>query len=148
MGRKCMPTRWSTKTASRPRIITYGAILTELHVPDRDGKLGDVVLGHDKLEDYLDGHPYFGATTGRVANRIAKAKFTLDGKEYTLAVNNGPNHLHGGNEKAISKTGLESQDGQERARPRRHVQPHQPRRRGRLPRRAQNESHLHADRCR
>ena len=91
------------KNGLKAKIITYGAILTELHVPDRDGKLGDVVLGHDKLEDYLDGHPYFGATTGRVANRIAKAKFTLDGKEYSLAVNNGPNHLHGGNEKAISK---------------------------------------------
>jgi aldose 1-epimerase len=87
----------------KARIITYGAILTELHVPDRDGKLGDVVLGHDKLEDYLDGHPYFGATTGRVANRIANGKFTLDGKEYSLAVNNGPNHLHGGKEKAISR---------------------------------------------
>jgi len=87
----------------KAKIITYGAILTELHVPDRDGKLGDVVLGHDKLEDYLDGHPYFGATTGRVANRIANGRFTLDGKEYSLATNNDPNHLHGGNEKAISK---------------------------------------------
>ena len=78
------------------KIITYGAIVTELHVPDRNGKTADVVLGFDTSSDYLAGHPYFGAIAGRVANRIAKGKFTLDGKEYTLAVNNGPNHLHGG----------------------------------------------------
>ncbi len=78
------------------KITNYGAILTELHVPDRTGKLGNVVLGFDNLEGYLKGHPYFGSTVGRVANRIAKGKFTLDGKEYTLAVNNGPNSLHGG----------------------------------------------------
>jgi aldose 1-epimerase len=78
------------------KIMTYGAILTELDVPDRDGKAADVVLGFDNLKDYLAGHPYFGATVGRVANRIAKGKFTLDGKEYKLAVNNGPNALHGG----------------------------------------------------
>ncbi|MHB1425612.1 MAG: aldose epimerase family protein [Gemmataceae bacterium] len=78
------------------KIITYGAILTELDVPDRDGKLGDVVLGFDNLKDYLERSPHFGSTVGRVANRIAKGRFTLDGKEYTLAVNNGPNSLHGG----------------------------------------------------
>lgn len=78
------------------KITEYGAILTELWVPDRNGKLGNVVLGFDNLDRYLKGHPFFGATTGRVANRIAKGKFTLEGKEYTLAVNNGPNHLHGG----------------------------------------------------
>jgi aldose 1-epimerase len=65
-------------------------------VPDRSGKPDDVVLGFDNLGQYLKGHPYFGCTVGRVANRIAKGRFTLDGKEYTLAVNNGPNHLHGG----------------------------------------------------
>jgi aldose 1-epimerase len=78
------------------KVMTYGAILTELHVPDRNGKIADVVLGFDTLAAYLAGHPYFGATTGRVANRIAGGKFTLDGKEYKLAVNNGPNSLHGG----------------------------------------------------
>ncbi len=78
------------------KITTYGALLTELHVPDRNGKLGNVVLGFDNLEAYLKGHPFFGATVGRVANRIAKGKFTLEGKEYNLAVNNGPNSLHGG----------------------------------------------------
>ena len=78
------------------KITSYGALLTELHTPDRDGKLGNVVLGFDNFEQYLKGHPFFGATAGRVANRIAKGKFTLDGQEYTLAVNNGPNSLHGG----------------------------------------------------
>ncbi len=78
------------------KITEYGAILTEVWVPDRAGQLTNVVLGFDNLGQYLKGHPFFGANTGRVANRIAKGKFTLDGKEYTLAVNNGPNHLHGG----------------------------------------------------
>ena len=78
------------------KITNYGTIVTELHVPDRNGKSGDVVLGHDKIADYVDGHPYFGATAGRVANRIANGKFTLGGKEYKLATNNAPNHLHGG----------------------------------------------------
>jgi aldose 1-epimerase len=78
------------------KVMTFGAILTELDVPDRHGKLTDVVLGFDNLKSYLAGHPHFGATTGRVANRIAKGRFTLDGKEYKLATNNGPNSLHGG----------------------------------------------------
>jgi aldose 1-epimerase len=80
------------------KCIDYGAIITELHVPDKAGKTGDVVLGFDKLEDYLKGHPYFGSNAGRCGNRIAKGKFSIDGKEYTLATNNGPNHLHGGKE--------------------------------------------------
>jgi aldose 1-epimerase len=80
------------------KVMTYGAILTEVYTPDKSGKLDDVVLGFDNLKDYLKGHPFFGATVGRVANRIAKGKFTLDGKEYKLATNNGPNHLHGGNQ--------------------------------------------------
>src|SRR5258707_15033751 len=74
------------------RITNYGTIITELHVPDRQGKPGDIVLGFDNFEQYLNGHPYFGSTVGRVANRIAKAKFTLEGKTFTLAVNNGANH--------------------------------------------------------
>ncbi len=78
------------------KIITLGGIISEVWTPDKDGKMADVVLGRDNLKGYLDGHPYFGAITGRVANRIAKGKFTLDGKEYTLATNNGPNALHGG----------------------------------------------------
>jgi aldose 1-epimerase len=78
------------------KITDYGVILTELHVPDRQGRVTNVVLGFDNLEAYLKGHPAFGATIGRVANRIAKARFTLDGKEYRLAANNGANHIHGG----------------------------------------------------
>jgi len=78
------------------RITNYGAILTELQVPDQHGKPGNVVLGFDSLESYLKGHPFFGAIAGRVANRIARAEFTLDGQQYILAANNGPNHLHGG----------------------------------------------------
>jgi aldose 1-epimerase len=74
----------------------YGLIITEIVVPDRDGKAGDVVLGFDNLERYLKGHPFFGAIAGRYANRIAKGKFSLDGKEYSLPINNGPNSLHGG----------------------------------------------------
>jgi len=78
------------------KITTYGATVTEIDVPDRNGKADDVVLGFDSLDPYLKGEPYFGAIVGRVANRIAGGKFTLDGKEYPLAVNNGPNALHGG----------------------------------------------------
>jgi len=78
------------------KIITYGATLTELWIPDKSGKSADVVLGFDKLDGYLGDHPYFGATIGRYGNRIAKGKFTLDGKEYSLFLNNGPNSLHGG----------------------------------------------------
>ena len=78
------------------KVITYGAILTELDTPDRNGKKADVVLGFDNLKDYMERSPFFGATAGRYANRIAKGKFSLEGKDYTLAVNNGPNSLHGG----------------------------------------------------
>jgi aldose 1-epimerase len=80
----------------KAQIMTYGATLVGLWVPDRDGKLADVVLGFDDLQGYLKVHPFFGSTVGRVANRIAKGKFTLDGREYKLFVNNGPNTLHGG----------------------------------------------------
>jgi aldose 1-epimerase len=78
------------------KVATYGAIITELHVPDKAGKSADIVLGFDTLDGYVQGNPYFGATVGRVANRIRNAKFKLEGKEYTLAANNKPHHLHGG----------------------------------------------------
>jgi aldose 1-epimerase len=78
------------------KVTNYGTIITELHVPDRHGRSGDIVLGFDNLEQYLKGHPCFGCTVGRFANRIAKGKFSLDGQSYNLAINNGPNHLHGG----------------------------------------------------
>ena len=78
------------------RISDYGATLTELWVPDRTGALGDVVLGFDSLRPYLETTYYLGATMGRVANRIANARFTLDGHGYVLAANRPPHHLHGG----------------------------------------------------
>lgn len=79
------------------KVTNYGATITEIHVPDRSGNFADVALGFDSLDGYTGGKsPYFGCTAGRYANRIAKGKFAIDGKEYTLATNNGPNHLHGG----------------------------------------------------
>ena len=78
------------------KVITYGAVITELDVPDRNGKLGDVVLGFDNLPQYLRESPCFGAVVGRVANRISRGRFVVDGKTYTLAINNPPNTLHGG----------------------------------------------------
>jgi aldose 1-epimerase len=78
------------------RVLDYGGIIVSLQVPDRDGRLDDVVLGFDSLPDYQRGSPYFGAIVGRYGNRIARGRFTLDGRTYTLATNNGPNHLHGG----------------------------------------------------
>lgn len=80
----------------RASVMSYGASLQSLLVPDRDGKLADVVLGYDTLLGYLDRRQYFGATVGRYANRIAHGKFTLDGKRYSLTLNDGPNSLHGG----------------------------------------------------
>jgi aldose 1-epimerase len=78
------------------RTITFGGIITSIRVPDRDGKLDDVALGFDNLEGYLTNPPFFGAIIGRYGNRIAKGRFTLDGKTYSLAINDKPNHLHGG----------------------------------------------------
>jgi aldose 1-epimerase len=78
------------------KITNYGAIVTEQHVPDRAGRLSDIVLGFDTLDAYLAGHPYFGAIVGRVANRIGNARFALDGKTYPLEANDKPHHLHGG----------------------------------------------------
>jgi aldose 1-epimerase len=80
----------------KAEITNYGGIVTSLYIPDRNGAIVDVVLGYDHLSDYLKSSPYFGSLVGRFGNRIAGAKFTLDGVAYKLAVNNGPNHLHGG----------------------------------------------------
>ena len=79
-------------------VTNYGAIITSIVVPDRDGNMGDIALGYDSVEGYMNAvdKPYFGAVVGRYGNRIAKGKFSIDGEEYTLAVNNGENHLHGG----------------------------------------------------
>lgn len=81
---------------SEAQICTYGGIVTSLKVADKHGKFGDVVLGYDTLDGYIEKSPHFGCLVGRYGNRIAKGKFTLNGKEYTLAVNNPPNSLHGG----------------------------------------------------
>lgn len=79
-------------------VTNYGAIITSIVVPDRDGNMDDIALGYDTVEGYINAveKPYFGAVVGRSGNRIAKGKFSIDGEEYTLAVNNGENHLHGG----------------------------------------------------
>jgi aldose 1-epimerase len=86
----------TNSSGMRVRLTNYGAITVGVEVPDRDGRLADVTLGYDTLEGWLGNKPHFGATVGRFANRIAKGRFTLDGKTYSLAINNGPNHLHGG----------------------------------------------------
>ena len=87
----------SNKNGLEMSVTNYGAKIVSLHVPDKNGKMTDVVLGHESIDEYLKSQePYFGAVCGRTGNRIAKGKFTLDGQEYTLAVNNGPNNLHGG----------------------------------------------------
>ncbi|MBM3963583.1 MAG: galactose-1-epimerase, partial [Planctomycetes bacterium] len=78
------------------QMIDYGAIVVSINVPDKTGKRVNVTAGFDSIDGYLQRHPYFGSTVGRFCNRIAKGKFTLDGKTYSLAINNGPNHLHGG----------------------------------------------------
>jgi aldose 1-epimerase len=94
----------TNKSGVEVKLMTLGAAITELHVPDKSGKTADVTLGFDSPEEYLsDRNQYFGCTTGRYANRIAKGKFTLDGKTYQLAINNGPNHLHGGVKRSLDK---------------------------------------------
>ncbi|MSU41024.1 MAG: galactose mutarotase [Pedosphaera sp.] len=99
-------TVWTLKNGKGlvAKVTDYGATLVEMHVPDKTGKTADVVLGFDNVAGYQsDDNQYFGCTTGRVCNRIAKGKFTLNGKEYSLAINNDPNHLHGGTTNSLSK---------------------------------------------
>ena len=78
------------------KLTNYGAAIVEISVPDRDGNKTNVTFGYDNLEGYLKGDPYFGKVVGQYANRIARGKFTLDSVEYSLAINNFPNALHGG----------------------------------------------------
>jgi aldose 1-epimerase len=78
------------------RATNYGGVIVSLRTPDRTGQLGDIVLGLTDLDGYLRGTPYFGALIGRYGNRIARGRFSLDGRTYRLAINDGPNHLHGG----------------------------------------------------
>ena len=86
----------TNKNGLEARIATYGGVLVSLKTPDRQGAMADVVLGFDSLDGYLERSPYFGALIGRYGNRIAKARFVLNGAEYRLAKNNGENSLHGG----------------------------------------------------
>lgn len=78
------------------KVMTYGATIISLKVPDKNGQLGDIILGYDNLKDYVNNSPYFGATVGRYANRIKRGLFTINGIKYQLSINNGKNHLHGG----------------------------------------------------
>jgi aldose 1-epimerase len=88
----------ANKNGIMVKILNYGGIVTDILTPDKNGNFGNIVLGYDSLSGFLqNGNPYFGCLVGRYANRIAKAKFVLDGKAYSLAANNGPNSLHGGN---------------------------------------------------
>ena len=111
------------------KITNYGGIITEIYTHDKNGDLGNICLGYDNRDQYLEEHPYFGAIVGRYANRIAKAAFELDGESYQLAVNNGNNTLHGGlkgfdkviwtpeiiscDERAALKLSYVSEDGEE-----------------------------------
>ena len=89
---------------ARAKWFSRGGTLAELHVPDAGGNLADVVLGFDDEASYAtDANQHFGCITGRYANRIAEGRFTLAGREYQLAVNNGPNHLHGGTQRSFDR---------------------------------------------
>ncbi|MCC6493009.1 MAG: galactose-1-epimerase, partial [Pirellulales bacterium] len=92
----------SNPTGIKAKWVSHGASLAELHVPDRDGNLADVVLGFDDERGYRSAdNQHFGATTGRFANRIAGGRFSIEGHAYQLALNNGPNHLHGGPKRGL-----------------------------------------------
>src|SRR4051794_30496257 len=92
------------KNGIAAKVMTRGATLIELQVPDKAGKLGNVVLGFDDMAGYESSrNQFFGCTTGRVCNRIANSRFTLDGVEYKLAANDGKNHLHGGTKKTLDR---------------------------------------------
>ncbi|WP_347332269.1 aldose epimerase family protein [Marinimicrobium locisalis] len=95
-GREVTQFSLTNDSGMEVRLLNYGGIITHAFVPDRDGKLADVVLGFDTLEPYLTDSPYFGALIGRFGNRIAGGRFTLDGVDYVLEQNDGENHLHGG----------------------------------------------------
>jgi aldose 1-epimerase len=95
-GREVHQYTLTNRTGAVLQIIDYGATVTSLRVPDRNGKIQDVVLGYDTVQGYVDGTAYFGSIVGRYGNRIGKGRFQLEGKEYQLTVNDGENHLHGG----------------------------------------------------
>jgi aldose 1-epimerase len=95
-GRQATLFTCTNEQGSRLKLTDYGAYVVAVEVPDRNGKLANVTLGFPSLQGYLARHPFFGATVGRFCNRIAGGQFELTGKTYSLAKNNGPNHLHGG----------------------------------------------------
>ncbi|XP_052058360.1 galactose mutarotase-like [Mytilus californianus] len=95
-GEKVFQYTLQNKNNVKVQIINFGGIITNIFVPDKNGKIADITLGYDSLDRYTKPGPYFGAIIGRYANRIANGTFELDGKNYTLEVNNGPNSLHGG----------------------------------------------------
>lgn len=88
----------TNESGNTVKVTNYGATVTSISVPDRDGKVADIALGYNRVEDYINAvdKPYFGAIVGRYGNRIAKGQFSIDGESYSLAINNAPNHLHGG----------------------------------------------------
>jgi len=102
-GRKVTIYELKNTQGLHAKVIDYGAILVSLGVPDRDGRLADIVLGFDDLDSYVRRNPLFGAVVGRYANRIAGAAFTLDGIEYKITANSGKNHIHGGSTKRFDK---------------------------------------------
>lgn len=114
-GERVQLYRLENASGAAVRVATYGGALVSIEVPDKSGKLGDVLLGFDSLEGYLGEHPYFGTLVGRYGNRIARGMFELDGKVYTLAVNNPPNALHGGlqgfDKRVWAAAPFESSDG-------------------------------------
>jgi aldose 1-epimerase len=95
-GREVFQYTLTNREGAVAQIINYGATITSLRIPDRNGKIEDVVFGYDSLQGYIDGSSYFGAIVGRYGNRIGKGQFQLDGKQYQLTINDGENHLHGG----------------------------------------------------
>jgi hypothetical protein len=115
------------------KISNYGAIVAELHVPDRTGRFADIVLGFENLDGYLAGHPYFGAIVGRVANRIRNAEFALDGARYTLAAHDG-----------LGQSGLDRQNRGDRGWPVNRAHIYIQGRRGRLSGHGDGEDGLHA----
>lgn len=95
-GREVEEYTLTNRVGVTAQIINYGATVRSLRVPDRNGKMDDVVLGYDSVQGYVDGTAYFGAIVGRYGNRIGRGRFQLDGKQYQLTINDGENHLHGG----------------------------------------------------
>ncbi len=110
-GKEIWKYRLTNASGAWVEVASVGAGIVGIAVPDKDGKLADVVLGYPKAESYFGDGPCFGKVPGRFANRICKGKFTLDGKEYDLPINNGPNHLHGGPEGFQNKVWDSREDG-------------------------------------